>query len=71
MTNHAAKRPWQRAWWQGEPSFRRRPLRWLVWLFDEALDRIPAVSLTERHFYFAGGWGCRLGLSRFWARRDQ
>lgn len=41
-----------------------RALRWLAWLADEALDRVPAYE--DGTWYRHGCWGCRLGLSRWW-----
>lgn len=50
-------------WFAGEPTLRQHPIRWAVWLLDELLDRIPYWNGRPRRH---GGWGCRLGLSRFW-----
>jgi hypothetical protein len=53
-----------RDWWLGEPLFRHHPMRWIMWLLDEALDRIPTYE--DGHWFRKGGWGCRLGLHRWW-----
>lgn len=54
-----------RKWWfGGDLHFREHPLRWLAWLLDEGLDRIPTYE--ERRWFRHGGWGCRLRLHRFW-----
>lgn len=45
-----------------------RALRWLAWLADEALDRVPAWE--DGTFYPCGHWGCRWGLGRLWAGKD-
>lgn len=44
-------------------------LRNLVWLLDEALDRIPAYE--DGRWYRYGDWGCRYQLARFWYRPDE
>lgn len=46
-----------------------RIVRWIAWLLDEALDRIPAVQLRPWHIYRYGSWGCQLRLHRVWYRR--
>jgi hypothetical protein len=46
-----------------------RALRWLAWLADEILDRVPAVE--DGRVYWYGGWGCRLRMSRFWDEGDK
>ena len=47
-----------------------RFVRWIVWLLDECLDRIPAVGFRPFHFYRYGQLGCRLRLSRCWAQDE-
>lgn len=41
----------------------------LAWLLDEALDHLPAYEDGKWLRY--GDWGCRIGLSRYWARERQ
>lgn len=41
-----------------------RALRWLAWLADEALDRVPAWE--DGTWYWYGGWGCRMRLWKLW-----
>lgn len=43
-----------------------KALAWLIWLADEALDRLPAYE--SGRWYRYGQWGCRLGLRRLWGR---
>lgn len=39
-------------------------MRRLIWLLDEALDRIPRYE--DGRWYRYGDWGCQLCLSRWW-----
>lgn len=40
-------------------------MKQVVWLLDEALDRLPAYEDGRWRWY--GDWGCRLGLWKYWA----
>jgi hypothetical protein len=46
-----------------------RPDRFVVWLADELLDRIPAYE--QGRWYLNGEWGCRLRLYRYWWAPDE
>jgi hypothetical protein len=59
---------WQARGWQALGKAVLRALRWLAWLADEALDRVPAIE--GGHWYWYGGWGCRLRMHRLWAPED-
>ena len=41
----------------------------LLWLLDEALDRVPRRE--EGRWYRFGDWGCQLQLARYWASEDE
>lgn len=44
-----------------------RVARWVVWLLDEALDELPWFYMDGGRLRVChGGYGCLLGLHRFW-----